>query len=56
MGKDMMDSLQALISDELKKYHEEKIRRDLGEEPKPGPGLRKARLPRSLISQYFQFN
>jgi hypothetical protein len=58
--EDIMDELQSLIGEELQKYHEEKIKRDMGEETGPGPGLKKAgkksRIPHALLRQYLELN
>ena len=65
IGGELIDDLQALISEQIKKYHEEKIKRDQGESPdnRPRPGMKpavkpviKARLPQALIHQYFSLN
>jgi len=63
-GRDVIDELQQLIGEDLQKYHEEKIKRDQGENPNPRPGpgrgmkplLRKQRLPQALVRQYFELN
>ncbi len=62
--KDMIEDVQAIIGDQIKKYREQKIRRDLGEDTKKGPGLnleagkaaRKARVPQALLRQYLELN
>ncbi len=56
MTHDIIDDLQNLIGEELQKYHEEKIKRDLGEDTKPAQGLKKARIPKELLMQYFIYN
>ena len=58
---DYMDDLQALISDQIEKYHEDKIKRDQGEssDTRPRPGMKpviKAKMPQALLQQYFTFN
>ena len=59
--QDLMDDLQALIGDQIEKYHEEKIKRDQGEssESRPRPGMKpvvKAKMPQALLQQYFTLN
>ena len=65
LENDIMDDMQMLIGDELSKYHEEKIKRDQGEDPNPRPGRanemksrisNKKKLPRALIQQYLTLN
>lgn len=61
MAEDIMDELQELIVEELQKYHEEKIKRDMGEEEQnQGPSLKKAgkksRIPDALFRQYLELN
>ena len=60
MEGDVIEGVQQLISDQIKKYHEEKIRRDLGEEPRRGTGMEKAakqlNIPHALLMQYFELN
>ena len=61
MGEELIDELQALIGEQIEKYHEEKIKRDMGEEPArgPRPGMKpaaRARMPQALIQQYFTLN
>jgi len=51
-----MEELQALIGEDLEKYHEEKIKRDLGEEHNPKPGMKKMKIPQALLRQYFELN
>jgi len=49
--------LDALIGDELQKYHEEKIRRDQGEEPEKRPGMKALkRFPKALLEQCMALN
>lgn len=49
--------LDALIGDELQKYHEEKIRRDHGEEPEKRPGMKALkRFPKALLEQCMALN
>jgi hypothetical protein len=67
IGNELIDDLQALIGEQIEKYHEDKIRRDQGQsDSRPGPGrgmktgvkpvLKKPRLPQALIQQYFTLN
>jgi len=60
MEGDVIEGVQQLISDQIKKYHEEKIRRDLGEDPKRRTDVEKAakqlNIPHALLMQYFELN
>ena len=58
-----MDGFQAIIAEEIEKYHEQNIRRDQGEEsnPIPKPDLKSipingVKLPHGLLQQYFVYN
>jgi len=60
-NQDIMDGLQALIGEQIEKYHEEKIRKDQGQEPNPGPGRGmktgyKKKFPQALLQQYLHLN
>jgi hypothetical protein len=61
MDEDLMDGLQQLISEQIEKYHEEKIKRDIGDDSGKGPrpGLKtavKTKVPQGLLRQYFELN
>ena len=62
-GNEFIYDVQQLIGDELRKYHEDKIKRDQGEKPNPKPGIKqemkpvmKKRIPQALLQQYMQLN